>query len=183
MARRTSIQILNILLEIISRFPHGATLMDILQSLSEPLARRSVQRYLAVLTKEGRLNISGDTRSTRYHLLSIESEKVFEASKERLIPLSEEALFIEAIVRKPIQAGRPIGYNRGFFNNYRLNEVYYLSEKIRKHLFEIGESLDGMGPAGTYARRIFSRLLIDLSWNSSRLEGNAYVCYIGKTLV
>lgn len=29
-------------------------------------------------------------------------------------------------------------------------------------------------PAGTYARRISSRLLIDLSWNSSRLEGNAY---------
>lgn len=27
-------------------------------------------------------------------------------------------------------------------------------------------------PAGTYARRILDRLLIDLSWNSSRLEGN-----------
>lgn len=29
-------------------------------------------------------------------------------------------------------------------------------------------------PAGTHARRIFNRLLIDLSWNSSRLEGNTY---------
>lgn len=29
-------------------------------------------------------------------------------------------------------------------------------------------------PAGTYARQILSRLLIDLSWNSSRLEGNTY---------
>ncbi len=33
---------------------------------------------------------------------------------------------------------------------------------------------DGVRPAGTYARQIFSRLLIDLSWNSSRLEGNTY---------
>jgi fido (protein-threonine AMPylation protein) len=29
-------------------------------------------------------------------------------------------------------------------------------------------------PAGTYARDILNRLLIDLSWNSSRLEGNTY---------
>src|SRR3979409_2696378 len=27
---------------------------------------------------------------------------------------------------------------------------------------------------GSYAREILSRLLIDLSWNSSRLEGNTY---------
>ncbi|HEX8241953.1 MAG TPA: Fic family protein, partial [Longimicrobium sp.] len=29
-------------------------------------------------------------------------------------------------------------------------------------------------PAGTYAREIFGRLLVDLSWASSRLEGNTY---------
>ena len=28
--------------------------------------------------------------------------------------------------------------------------------------------------SGVWARRIYSRLLIDLSWNSSRLEGNTY---------
>ncbi|HDL64733.1 MAG TPA: Fic family protein [Proteobacteria bacterium] len=29
-------------------------------------------------------------------------------------------------------------------------------------------------PAGTYLRQVMDRLLIDLSWNSSRLEGNTY---------
>ena len=38
----------------------------------------------------------------------------------------------------------------------------------------MGSTLDGERPAGTYARQLFSRLLIDLSWNSSRLEGNTY---------
>lgn len=33
---------------------------------------------------------------------------------------------------------------------------------------------DSDQPAGTYAKRIVERLLIDLSWNSSRLEGNTY---------
>jgi len=46
--------------------------------------------------------------------------------------------------------------------------------EIRQHLYEIGQSSDDHRPAGTYARQIFNRILIDLSWNSSRLEGNTY---------
>ncbi len=38
-------------------------------------------------------------------------------------------------------------------------------------------------PAGTYARNILSRLLIDLSWNSSRLEGNTYSLLETKRLI
>ena len=38
----------------------------------------------------------------------------------------------------------------------------------------MGRSPDGQRPAGTYARKVYDRLLIDLSWNSSRLEGNTY---------
>jgi hypothetical protein len=38
----------------------------------------------------------------------------------------------------------------------------------------LGSSLERRRPAGTYARQIFSRLVLDLSWNSSRLEGNSY---------
>src|SRR6202034_4835816 len=38
-------------------------------------------------------------------------------------------------------------------------------------------------PAGTYAKRIFNRLLIDLSWNSSRLEGNTYSLLDTKRLI
>ena len=38
----------------------------------------------------------------------------------------------------------------------------------------IGKAERSDQPAGTYAREILNRLLIDLSWNSSRLEGNTY---------
>ena len=41
-------------------------------------------------------------------------------------------------------------------------------------LHEIGRAQIPAQPAGTYARQILNRLLIDLSWNSSRLEGNTY---------
>jgi Fic family protein len=52
--------------------------------------------------------------------------------------------------------------------------TFYLAAETRQRLLELGRSPDGPRPAGTYARQIFSRLLIDLSWNSSRLEGNTY---------
>jgi Fic family protein len=38
----------------------------------------------------------------------------------------------------------------------------------------MGQPPDDERPAGIYARTIYNRLLIDLSWNSSRLEGNTY---------
>lgn len=38
----------------------------------------------------------------------------------------------------------------------------------------LGRSSEDELPAGTYVQQIFNRLLIDLSWNSSRLEGNTY---------
>ena len=67
----------------------------------------------------------------------------------------------------------PVSYNRKFLDQYKANNTYYLSDYIRQHLAKIGGS-NGNYPAGTYAKQIFNRLLIDLSWNSSRLEGNTY---------
>ena len=38
----------------------------------------------------------------------------------------------------------------------------------------MGRAGNGHTPAGTFARDILNRLLIDLSWASSWLEGNTY---------
>jgi Fic family protein len=43
--------------------------------------------------------------------------------------------------------------------------------------------VSGQEPAGTYARHILNRLLIELSWNSSRLEGNTYSLLDTKRLI
>ena len=77
-------------------------------------------------------------------------------------------------VRQPIQGRKPVGYDRELLEAYRPNQTRYLSPEIRQHLHNIGRSPDGERPAGTYARDILGRLLIDLSWASSRLEGNTY---------
>ena len=45
---------------------------------------------------------------------------------------------------------------------------------MRSHLHRLGRSPLMERTAGTYARDTLTRLIIDLSWASSRLEGNTY---------
>ncbi|MEP3331643.1 Fic family protein [Sedimentitalea sp.] len=53
-------------------------------------------------------------------------------------------------------------------------KTWYLPESDRQRLLEAGRPQGGAIPAGTYARRILEQLLVDLSWASSRMEGNTY---------
>jgi Fic family protein len=68
----------------------------------------------------------------------------------------------------------PVGYQRSFLEDYEPGVTFYLSESLRAQFHEMGRTPVGELPAGTYARGILNRLLIDLSWASSRLEGNTY---------
>jgi hypothetical protein len=88
--------------------------------------------------------------------------------------VSKEGEIIRKAVRAPLQQRNPVGYDRPFLERYKPNDTFYLSDALRKHLASTGTSSTEQMPAGTYARQILDRLLIDLSWNSSRLEGNTY---------
>jgi hypothetical protein len=78
------------------------------------------------------------------------------------------------LVSAPLAARTPVAYNRAFLDAYRPNRTNYLSAAERARLHELGRTAAAQEAAGTYALQILNRLLIDLSWNSSRLEGNTY---------
>ena len=61
-----------------------------------------------------------------------------------------------------------------FLEAYRLNVTAYLPAELRAQLHVLGQSPAAQTPAGNFARDILNRLLIDLSWASSRLEGNTH---------
>lgn len=77
-------------------------------------------------------------------------------------------------MRQTIQQRKPIGYNPDLLGEYVPNVTSFLSESLRSQLHKIGSPNDERQPAGTFVRDILGRLLIDLSWASSRLEGNTY---------
>jgi Fic family protein len=97
-----------------------------------------------------------------------------QATGEIYVPVSPEGEAIKAYVRQAPQQRRPVSYDLKFLEAYRPNETFYLPEALRNQLHSLGRSPAEQSAAGTFARDIMNRLLIDLSWASSRLEGNTY---------
>jgi hypothetical protein len=93
---------------------------------------------------------------------------------ELYVPVSPEGAAIREQVRRPLMHRRPVGFQRSFLEAYLPGTTFYLPEPLRRQLHEIGRTPAHERPAGTYARDILDRLLVDLSWASSKLEGNTY---------
>jgi Fic family protein len=158
--------------------PGGLTASEIAAALTPAPPSRTLQYHLKQLVEQKRLIREGERRWTRYHAPRIEESVGTSDAKaigaEIRLPLSPKASEIQAYVRQPVAGRKPVGYDRGFLDAYRPNETFYLTEKEQVHLHEVGTPQIAPQPAGTYAKQILSRLLIDLAWNSSRLEGNTY---------
>jgi hypothetical protein len=176
--------------EVVRDHPEGVTAQQIAAALTPAPPRRTLQYRLKSLVDEKRLSMQGEGRWARYVVPRIEEAAGAAAGRgeaqaegEALLPLSKPGGEIQAYVRKPAEARRPVGYNRAFLDSYRPNETFYLSSDERKHLHGVGTPKLAEQPAGTYAKQIFNRLLIDLSWNSSRLEGNTYSLLDTKRLI
>lgn len=115
----------------------------------------------------------GKTKGVTYRLVSInENDKEF--SEVEQVSLSFQSKDILLLINKPETGRNPIGYNRDFLESYEPNVTHYLTESEKEKLAGLGKTARQNEPAGTYAKDILQRLLIDLSWNSSRLEGNTY---------
>jgi hypothetical protein len=161
----------------------GARRSDIAKALKE-VPQRTLQSWLKSLVEDGRLIQEGNGPAARYRFPGAveEPEKTVkrqagtgeEKPEEAVVPLSAESQKIRDYLRQSPAARKAVGYDRQFLDSYRPNTTFYLSPKERAHLTEVGETKTGVEAAGTYAKQILNRLLIDLSWNSSRLEGNTY---------
>ncbi|MEX0975737.1 MAG: Fic family protein [Woeseia sp.] len=190
MVRRIQDEDLQAIEETVRHHPGGMTAQQIADALEAPPPRRTLQYRLKSLVDGKRLVMEGKGRWARYRAPRVEAASGTAAGRaearavgEALLPLSKEAAEIQAYVRRLPEARKPVGYNRAFLDSYRPNESFYLSAAQRMHLREVGMPGIAEQPAGTYARQILNRLLIDLSWNSSRLEGNTYSLLDTKRLI
>lgn len=181
MPRPIPTQQYEVVLDLVARHPEGVGIEQIDASLHEVATKRTLQRWLNDLISQGYLRRERAGRATRYRLATL----VTAAGSVKLavrttgrgglrVPLTAEAESIQAHVLQPLSQRNPVGYNPAFLDAYRPNRTFYLPESVRAELKAQGSVIDAHAPAGTYARQIASRLLIDLSWNSSRLEGNTY---------
>lgn len=140
------------------------------------LARRTAQRWLNELVAEGRISAMGAGRGRRYVVAptAFIPTSVNEGGFPGNIPLSADSRDILVYVDQPLTARRPVGHQCDFLDAYQPNRTWYLSEPLRRQLRKMGDTGQTRLPAGTYGRAVLNRLLIDLSWASSQLEGNTY---------
>ena len=178
MANKVPEHTLKELQDIVADHPDGIAVPDIAKNLSADIPRRTLQYRLKQLADRGLLRMVGSGRWAKYHVAASDARVNGESNQQeeysRLIKLSDDGRSVRDYVQQPIAARKPVGYNHDFLGRYEPNSTFYLDEEERKRLKKIGKPQATAQPAGTYAKLILNRLLIDLSWNSSRLEGNTY---------
>ena len=188
MANKVPEDALKELLDVVADQPDGIAAPDIAEKLTEGIPRRTLQYRLKQLVNKGQLQMEGSGRWARYRLATKDGLATAEQdSQDRdygdLIALSDEANAIRDYVQQPVAARKPVGYNKEFLERYQPNTTFYLNGKDRERLERLGKPQTSTQPAGTYAKLILNRLLIDLAWNSSRLEGNTYSLLDTKRLI
>lgn len=170
------------LLALLADHPDGLGIDAISAGLGDAIVRRTLQRRLALLVEQGRVKKQGGARAIRYlrapPALHVAvpgfAGAVGQPHVETHIPTSPEGNEIRAYVRQPRQLRKPVTYEQAFLEQYHPNATAYLPQSLRDQLHVLGRSSTEQTPAGTFARDILNRLLIDLSWASSQLEGNTY---------
>lgn len=157
--------------EILRKHPAGLPARRIADLLETALSHRTVQYRLKRLVDSGRVVMHGKRRGAKYTLSPRLPQRVQAKSP---VPLSKRSRQLLALLERPTSLRTATGYKGTFLDTYRPNDSAYLSLQDRVALANVGRPNKALYPAGTYAKRILQRLLIDLSWNSSRLEGNTY---------
>lgn len=163
------------IINLLGTHPKGLSRGQVSEYLGFSINYKTLQRRLSALVDAGRIAKKGERKATRYYPL----QAPIETDKGRLKD-TQASIFSQNSQNKlrfldlPLYARDKVSYNREFLDSYVPNESQYIPKKIREALFKEGKRFDEQLAAGTYARQICQRLLIDLSYNSSRLEGNTY---------
>ena len=158
--------------------PIQPSALELALQASRPTINRALRDLLAL----GYLEKLGDGRSTRYVgtdaaqaalgiLPSAPPTPTPASAGPGPLQWSPAARHLVEALHAPLGTRTPVGYDSSFVGNYLPNQSSLLPPQLASDLFNAGRSRDQQ-PAGTYAREVLEQLLIDLSWSSSRLEGN-----------
>jgi Fic family protein len=160
---------------------------QIAQAMGAPGA--TLSRYLASLLRDGRIERHGQTTASYYRLRSANRDAIGcgltssagEASLADSPVWSGAARALLTELNAPLGVRLPISYQRRFLDAYVPNRTFLLPEALANELVrEAG--MQGRLPAGTYARTVIEPFLLDLSFFSSRLEGNRFSGHEARVL-
>ena len=168
---------LDLIAQLLADNPDGLSNSAIAGLARTKLGRRlepaTIRRRLTDLEARGRVVAVGERKGRRYRPAATPAPQPTTDGAVPELLTSGTRRILEG-VRRPLPHRAPVGYDRSLLEDYVPGKSWYLPNDIRERLRESGRTPEVDRPAGTFARDIHARLLIDLSWASSRLEGNTY---------
>ena len=155
---------------------------------------RTLRRWLGELAHEGVIERSGSRKGTRYRWRpttkeeqqppAVTADADAGRSTRQIQPIfSPAGTELLQRIDAPLYTRPPVTYSREWVASYVPNQSTYLTAEQRAQLHAQGKRSPLYGQAGTYIQKIYNRLLIDLSYNSARLEGNTYTLADTENLV
>ncbi len=161
--------------EVLEKNAEGLSRSQIVKNLSFAINNRTLQRRLSALSEEKKIVRTGNRKAAKYYPARMSQQEIKGQSIQREGEIfSQESKSVLEFLESSLYAREKVSYKRALIEDYVPNETFYVSERQREALLKEGKRFDEALAAGTYARQICQRLLIDLSYNSSRLEGNTY---------
>jgi len=182
-------QELDVIIKILSNSANPLSLGDIEQTIEKSIHKKTIQRRLKSLFERGLVETQGKGRNQKYF---VNKDNTFVTSvlnkdkKEAVVTLdainedkthpifSTKALSQLSYLETPSYGRLKTSYQVSLIDRYIPNETQYVPDFVREMLYRTGKRFDKTLAAGTYAKHIGQRLLVDLSYHSSRLEGNTY---------
>lgn len=174
---------LNAILLCLAQLKKPSSIGMIKRQLDTDVHQKTLQRRLKKLTENGDVIAQGDKKSRTYRLLkydvfddSIPKDSGDDSINKYTRPpvFSYDSLAKLAYLETPLARRRKTNYQRTFVDEYVPNETQYIPHTVRTRLEKMGKRFEKPVAPGTYVKQITQRLLIDLCFSSSQLEGNSY---------
>jgi hypothetical protein len=146
------------------------------------LKPHTIRVRLKDLVAEGKITRTGTNRGTKYRIAQTLGSRIRatlpgqepETMRKGAFPISQPAKEVYKYVTSPLSNRINVGYQREFLDEYQPNVSSYLNEEEKTTLLALGQVENQVHTGNSFDQQIHDRLLTDISFNSSRLDGNTY---------
>lgn len=175
------------IISLLRTHPEGMTLAGIRKALSEqPIAYRTSQRRISDLLSSRFIMAQGKARARTFRPVMSAPESYETPTypttpqpppgpqPEGDVELSAEALEQFQLVSQKGHLRGLSQYRQELLESYVPNQTQYIDDGTLARLMDLGKRRSHLVTETSELKRMYDRFLVDLSWNSARLDGYSY---------
>jgi hypothetical protein len=155
------------------------------------LKPHTIRDRLRDLVADKKIVRTGTKRGTKYRIIDTLGTRIratlprqgSDTKRDGAFPISQPAKEVYKYVTSPLSNRINVGFQKAFLDEYHPNESSYLNEDEKTTLLALGQVENQAHAGDSFTQKIHDRLLVDLSFNSSRLDGSTYSLLEAERLI